>query len=222
METKKMQNKGAEIFFNIFADKFDTLYEKKHGPLMRILDYYFRSDIEIRFKRTFELFGNLKDRTVLDIGCGSGVYLEHALLNGAIKVTGVDPAPRMLEISNERLENESNEKKYELIQGAFPELDIEGKYDHIIIMGVMDYIDNPVVFLSALKHLLKKSAAISFPSYHWFRTPIRKFRYKMRNCPVYFYNEKKIGSLLISSGFPNYVIEKIPGAGMDYHVIVYP
>ena len=78
------------VFFNTFADTFDTLYEKKRGPLMRIIDYYFRSDIEIRFNRTFNSFDKLYNKTLLDIGCGSGIYLKHALDNGATKVTGIE------------------------------------------------------------------------------------------------------------------------------------
>ena len=215
-------DKRSGIFFNAFADTFDTLYEKQRGPIMRTIDYYFRSDIEKRFTKTFEVFGQLHDETILDIGCGSGIYLKYALDKGAKMVTGIDPAQRMLDISKGRLKSYSTETDYKLIYGNFPENKLEEKYDHIIVMGVMDYVNNSVVFLSALKTLFTKSIAISFPSFHWFRTPIRKIRYKLRNCPVYFYDKEKIASLLKSSGFTNFEIYKIPGAGMDYHIIIYP
>ena len=220
-EIKNLIDNRASKFFDAFANTFDTLYEKKRNPLMRIIDHYFRSDIELRFKKTFESFGSLDAKSILDIGCGSGVYLKYALDKDAKMVTGIDPAPNMLKISQERLNDKSYENKYELIEGAFLDLTIEKKYDHVIVMGVMDYIEHPIEFLSGLKKVLNGSAAISFPSKHWFRTPIRNFRYKLRNCPVYFYNEKIITSLLTDSGFSNFEINKIPGAGMDYQVSVY-
>ena len=92
--------------------------------------------------------------------------------------------------------------------------------DNQIILSID--IEDPIEFLSAIKSLLRESAAISFPSLHWFRTPLRKIRYKLRNCPVYFYNEQQITAILKTSGFSSFEINKIPGAGMDYHVIVYP
>ena len=77
-----MKNKvddRAGIFFHAFADTFDTLYEKQRNPLMRAIDYVYRSDIEIRYNWTFDAFGNLDDKTVIDIGCGSGIYMKRAL-----------------------------------------------------------------------------------------------------------------------------------------------
>jgi len=49
----KEVDKRSGIFFNFFAETFDTLYEKKRNPLMRLIDNTFRSDIEIRFLKTF-------------------------------------------------------------------------------------------------------------------------------------------------------------------------
>ena len=63
---------------------------------------------------------------------------------------------------------------------------------------------------------------MSFPSKHWLRTPLRKYRYALRNCPVYFYDEPQVRSLAQQTGFGKIEIYKIPGAGMDYHVSLWP
>ena len=84
-------------------------------------------------------------------------------------------------------------------------------------MGVMDYVNNTVVFLSELKPLFTKSIAISFPSFHWFRTPIRKIRYKLRNCPVYFYDKEKITSLLTKENIA-YDINGYPKAPPSFRI----
>src|SRR6516225_5216310 len=59
-------------FFDDFAAAFDTLYDRKRGPFMRWVDERFRSDMFIRFRWTFEVFDGLQNKTVADIGCGSG------------------------------------------------------------------------------------------------------------------------------------------------------
>ena len=54
---------------------------------------------EIRYNWTFEAFGNLDDKTVIDIGCGSGIYMKRALENGVKFICGLDPAENMLNLS---------------------------------------------------------------------------------------------------------------------------
>ena len=66
------------------------------------------------------------------------------------------------------------------------------------------------------------TAAISFPSRHWLRTPLRQVRYRLRNCPVYFYDEALLRSIGSEAGFGTVDIFKIPGAGMDFHVCLKP
>ena len=67
-------------------------------------------------------------------------------------------------------------------------------------MGVLDYVESPSKFLKALRSVVRLSAVVSFPSTHWFRTPFRRFRYRLRNCPVYFYNESQIRQLAAKLG----------------------
>ena len=87
-------------------------------------------------------------------------------------------------------------------------------------MGVMDYIPSPENFINGLKGLFSESVALSFPSKHWFRSPIRKFRYNLRNCPIYLYDKNRINQLMKSCDIKHYEVTKIPGAGMDYHVLI--
>ena len=211
----------AAKFFDSFADAFDTFYEGKRNFLRRWLDRRFRSDMFIRFALTFEALGDPQGKTVLDIGCGSGPYVVEALSRGSRWVTAVDPAPKMLALVHERLKTAGLVERYSLVEGSFPGVDVEA-HDHAIVMGVMDYVANASAFLAALKPLVKVSAAVSFPSKHWFRTPFRRFRYRLRRCPVYFYDETEIKNLCSAAGFRKIEIRKISGAGMDYHVCLKP
>jgi cyclopropane fatty-acyl-phospholipid synthase-like methyltransferase len=211
----------AARFFNVFAGTFDTLYDGKRNPVMRAIDRRFRSDMFIRFAMTFDVLGSLQDRTVLDIGCGSGPYVLEALKRRARHVTAVDPAPNMLELAGQRLAQAGQSDRCTLVNGYFPNVTLT-PCDHAIVMGVMDYIEDPVPFLAALKPLVTRSAAVSFSSTHWARTPFRKFRYDLRRCPVFFYQEAQIRNISRAAGFRDVQVVKIPGAGMDYHVCLKP
>jgi 2-polyprenyl-3-methyl-5-hydroxy-6-metoxy-1,4-benzoquinol methylase len=208
---------AAAKFFDGFAEVFDTVYDGKRNFLMRSVDRRFRSDMFIRFALTFEELGNLQGKTVLDVGCGSGPYIVEALKRGASRITGIDPAPSMLALVQKRLDQTSLAERCSLVEAYFPGVDVEA-HDFAVVMGVMDYVPDALTFLGALRPLVKELAVVSFPSKHWFRTPFRRFRYSLRRCPVYFYDEADIKSLCSAAGFQQIKIHKIAGAGMDYHV----
>jgi 2-polyprenyl-3-methyl-5-hydroxy-6-metoxy-1,4-benzoquinol methylase len=212
---------NAAQFFDGFAEAFDTLYTHKRNFFMRWLDRRFRRDMFVRFALSFDALGDLRGKTVLDIGCGSGPYVLEALARGASHVTAVDPAPRMLALVRQRLASAGLTDRCALISGAFPGVDVKA-HDHAIVMGVMDYIAAASTFLAALRPLVKVSAVVSFPSRHWLRTPLRATRYYVRRCPVYFYAEGEIQALCAAAGFGAITVYKIPGAGLDYHVCLQP
>jgi cyclopropane fatty-acyl-phospholipid synthase-like methyltransferase len=216
------QEPNAATFFNGFAETFDTIYDQKRNRFMRWVDCTFRSDMFIRYALTFKALGHLDGSTVLDIGCGSGPYIIEAFKCGASRVTGVDPAPNMLALVRQRIQqNGVGGHQYKLLEGIFPNVKV-GPHDYAIVMGVMDYVADAQAFLNALRPLVKHLAVVSFPSEHWFRSPFRKMRYRMRQCPLYFYDESRIRSLSLAAGFRDIRIQKIPGAGMDFHVCLRP
>jgi hypothetical protein len=109
-----------------------------------------------------------------------------------------------------------------VVQGFFPQNAPAGPFDFAIVMGVMDYVEDKLAFLKGLRALGDVHVAVSFPSKHWFRSPIRKVRYNLRKCPLWFYTEPQIRELGAAAGFGTVEIRKIPGAGMDYHVCFRP
>lgn len=219
LEMKSASGEEAAAFFNRFAYTFDTLYDEQRGWLSRWVDRRFRGDMFIRFERTFEQFGDLTGQSVLDIGCGSGPYMLEALRRGARMVTGLDPAPNMLRLAHQRLARAGFSNRYQLLESMFPGPELE-PHDSVIVMGVLDYVFDAQAFMLAMRLLTKRRAAVSFPSRHWLRTPLRKFRYRMRRCPVYFYDELEIRQLSGNAGFDMTELYKIPGAGMDFHVVL--
>lgn len=217
-----MNQPQAGTFFDGFAETFDTFYDGKRSVVMQWIDRRYRHDMFARYSLTFERLGDMTGKRVLDIGCGSGPYVAEALKRGAAEVVALDPAPSMLQLTRQRIEKLGKLEKLTVVEGYFPEKAPPGPFDFAIIMGVLDYVADPVTFFRGLRGILTGTAAVSFPSQHWFRTPIRKVRYKLRNCPVYFYTEQRIRSIGKEAGFGTVDIIKIPGAGMDYHVCLSP
>jgi cyclopropane fatty-acyl-phospholipid synthase-like methyltransferase len=210
----------AGVFFDDFAARFDSLYDGKRNPFMRWVDRTFRSDMFIRYEKTFELLGDLTGKSVLDIGCGSGPYLLEALRRGAAHVTGLDPAPSMLALAKNRLTLKGLQDRATLVTGYFPEAAPGQESDCAIVMGVMDYVADAPTFLARVKSVVRTGAAVSFPSDHWLRGPLRHVRYRLRNVPLFLYTPERIDEVMRQAGVTSYKVEKIPGAGMDYMVWV--
>lgn len=215
-----MQDNSVEqqvgAYFDRAAVTFDSFYDGKRSGLMQWVDRRFRSDMFERFERTFRALGPLEGKRVLDVGCGSGLYAVEAAARGAVDVVGIDVAPAMLDLARERAEQRGVAARCSFLAGAFPDKRPEGTYDASIVMGVMDYVPDPERFLRGLLECTEGTAVVSFPSRHWFRTPFRKVRYRVKRCPVWFYDKARIESLLRSAGFSDIAVAKIPGAGMDY------
>lgn len=209
-------------FFHGFADTFDTFYDGKRSPLMQWIDRRFRNDMFERYRLTFERLGDLHGKSVIDIGCGSGPYVIEALKQGAENVLAFDAAPRMLELTRQRVERIGAQGKVSYQESYFPPKQPLGKFNCAIVMGVLDYVEDSTAFLKALREIITDAAVISFPSWHWFRTPIRKVRYRLRSCPVWFYTDADIQNNARAAGWGTVDIRKIAGAGMDYHVCLKP
>jgi cyclopropane fatty-acyl-phospholipid synthase-like methyltransferase len=203
-------------FFDGFAETFDSFYDGKRSPAMQWVDQRFRRDMFVRFSLTFDFLGNLEGSRVLDIGCGSGPYVAEALKRGAAQVIGIDPAPSMLELARRRVAAIGMRERVQLLHGYFPQICPTEPADFAIVMGVMDYVEDAAAFLRGLRSVVSQKAALSFPSVHWFRSPLRQFRYRLRRCPVHFYTRDAIEALVRELGVRDYTLTKIPGAGLDY------
>ncbi len=89
-------------FFSGFAAKWDSLYGGKRNLFWRVLDNWLRRDIQQRYQLTFERLGpDLRGQTVLDIGCGSGIYCFEAARRGADRVVGIDLAEGMISLARQ-------------------------------------------------------------------------------------------------------------------------
>lgn len=87
----------------------------------------------------------LEGKSALDVGCGAGLLAEPLARLGA-KVTGIDAAPEVIAVAGEHARAMSLEIDYR----AADVLDVEGRYDLITCMEVVEHVADSAAFIAAL------------------------------------------------------------------------
>jgi len=203
MEKTIVQNEAQDIkkFFHGYAADFDSIYghAKKRGVVDKMMDKLFRQSMLKRFNETLENTKNPSIQTILDVGCGSGVYDVEFLKQGKT-VVGLDMAEGMLKLSRNRTAAFKESGKISFVLADYMEHRFNQKFDAAVLMGVFDYVKDPVSLLKKLQTEVSKEIYGSFPTSGGLLTWQRKVRYNMRNCPLYFYTKKSLVDILDSAG----------------------
>lgn len=201
-------------YFERAAFSFDRLYsEDEMGTAERWVNHHFRRDIYERFLLTMELARRQAVSSALDVGCGSGRYEIGLADLGLKRVMGIDLSEPMINLTKRALKGKAD---FEFACGDFMAQPIGEQFDLVFAMGVFDYIARPGQFLQKMREASSSYVMASFPSISFYRTPIRKGRYRIKRCPVYFYRRDDIARLSEATGFDRVEVKKIQGAGMDY------
>ena len=144
-----------------------------------------------RFKTTEKILGNVKNKRILDVGCGSGVYSIFFAKKGA-NIIGIDFSSSMISLSRKNAKRENC--KCEFLVMNFLNFENKSKFDSLLFIGVFDYVAKKEIhkyFEKALK-LNSQNIIATFPKKYAFQTIIRYVWLKRQNCPVYFYTKKRI------------------------------
>lgn len=218
-----VQSESVRDYFSRAANTFDALYvERQMSSFERFINRHFRRDIYKRFLLTMEHFKTHGLKSALDVGCGSGRYAVSLANLGVERALGIDFSPSMIDLARTFSQEDGVAATCcEFTCADFTAFETEERFDSVIAMGVFDYFPEPLPVLARMRELARHSVVASFPSVNLYRTPIRKLRYRIKRCPVYFYNRRAIDELVRSVGFSHYEITKIRGAGMDYFVAMY-
>ncbi|MSS71045.1 MAG: class I SAM-dependent methyltransferase [Candidatus Latescibacteria bacterium] len=184
-------------YFERCADRFDGFYKEGHGSLFqRLAHVVFRKPgLVRRFQATVDILGDVRGKTLLDVGCGSGIYAIYFARKGA-EVTGIDFSEPMLSLARKNAGDENC--KIDLIKDDFLKRPLEARFDHALFIGVFDYVkknDLLSYFEKALQVTDQKIIATFPKRYTVLQTPIRYFWLKRQNCPVYFYTRRQIRAL---------------------------
>ncbi len=221
MENTIANNEVQDVkkFFHGYAADFDSIYghSKKRKALDKFMDKLFRQSMLLRFEETLKESANPGISTMLDVGCGSGVYCIEFLKQGKT-VVGLDLAEGMLKIAKQKTAAFADSNKISFVIADYMDYKPSQKFDAACLMGLFDYIKEPVSFIKKLQADVSKELYMSFPKKMGFLTWQRKVRYNQRNCPLYFYSEKSLIEILNKSGLSGrYTIKDL---GRDFFVKV--
>jgi 2-polyprenyl-3-methyl-5-hydroxy-6-metoxy-1,4-benzoquinol methylase len=211
-------------YFSRSATAFDALYsEDQVHPLMRFVNKKFRSDIYERFMLSLTHVQRHRLHSALDVGCGSGRYAYALARLKLSRIVGIDVSQRMIDLAIETTtEVHGDHTALEFVCCDFDTFRTYERFDVVLAMGFFDYVKDPRPVLRKMRELATHSVIASFPSISFYRTPIRKVRYYLKNCPVYFYRASDIPLIAREAGFSACEVKKIKGAGMDYFVTLFP
>jgi ubiquinone/menaquinone biosynthesis C-methylase UbiE len=102
-------------------DTWAPTYDGEQNPL-----------IALEESITLGLIGNVRNKWVLDVGCGTGRYCELLAKKGA-KVIGIDPSSKMLERAQRKI---TPDLKFELRLGRIENTDLPDNYFDVVVCAL--------------------------------------------------------------------------------------
>lgn len=99
-------------------------------------------------------FSTLKDKKILDVGCGAGILAE-VLAEELAKVTGIDMSTAVLDIAKKHAKERLLEINYQHIHVEQLAKQQTEKYDLITCMEMLEHVPNPENIIKACATLLK-------------------------------------------------------------------
>ena len=202
----------VQKYFEDRAAIFDSLYGESNA-LTRWFNQTFRAALYQRVRFTVDEMSAMRDFSVLDVGCGSGRNSILFVRAGARKVVGVDFSAPMLQLAREYSQRNGVQDACTFVQADFMNHEFGESFDVVCALGVFDYIADPVPFLKRMAGLSNGKVIASFPMRSLLRAPIRKLRYSLRNCPLYFYTEEKLTRAAREAGLTDVALVPMASSG---------
>lgn len=181
-------------FFDSYAHEFDAIYGTQNTFLNRLINKLFRKSMKLRYEKTLQGCSPIQDKRVIDIGCGSGHYSIALASAGASYVIGLDFAKTMIDIANHRAKAAGVDDRCHFEYADFFARPIPETFDYAIVMGFMDYMQEPERVIEKVLSITTSKAFFSFPAAGGFLAWQRKLRYKQR-CDLFLYDEEKLHRL---------------------------
>jgi len=108
-----------------------------------------------------------QSQKVLDVGCGSGRYVLHALHRGATEVIGVDLSPEMLERAQVELQANRSDAHVELLLGDLATLPVESQWADLTLCAlVVGHVENLYRALAELHRVTRPGGTVLCSDVH--------------------------------------------------------
>lgn len=181
----------TSTFFDGYAQDFNAIYGTRHSFLNAAVNHFFRSSMRLRYLKTLEGCSPVAGHTVLDVGCGPGHFSIALAKGGADSVLGIDFAEGMLNLARKSAEQAGVNQNCRFEQANFLEREFDAKFDYTILMGLMDYMEDPLLVIRKALAVTNKRAFFSFPLDGGILAWQRKLRYKSR-CDLFMYTQIQV------------------------------
>lgn len=182
LEIKSLRSKEFYEHFEKLAPKFSK-YRKRYKYFWRNIIKYCNYYIQ-------------DEDTVIEIGCGNGDSLSE--MKGKEK-TGIDFSPKMIEMAKE------HHPDIDFHNMLAEEINLDKKYDVVLLTGVMGYFDNVMDVLNSVKKICHPKTRIIISYYNQFWEPILRlgelFGFKKRTPRKNWLSNHDIANLLYMSDF---------------------
>ncbi len=209
------KNDGVKVFFDDYVQKFDDIYNhvSQETKISNFITKLFRNSMRIRMKKSFEDLDKSEINSILDVGCGTGRY-SNILAKKKDYVLGIDFSEKMINYARENADLEKlGNLDFKVI--SYQNFEYNKNFDAVICMGFFDYIsDAREVIIKILKNDPKIFLG-SFPKKKNFLNFIRRFRYYINNCPLFYYDLNFLKSF--EDEYPNYKFEFLD-LGREYYL----
>lgn len=194
-------------YFDQASDRFSSYYGNER--LTRALG---RGALFDRLRFAVAKAEELGVRRVLDVGCGSGPLFEPLATRG-MSVTGLEPAPAMLELARAEADKFP---AVEVQEGSWEGLDPKASFDLAVALGIFDYVGDRAADLLTRLGSVAPAVIASFPS-PGLRTEFRKVRYGIRGVQVHGYPKEEISELASVAGLTVADMRPLGRAGYVVH-----
>lgn len=189
------------VYWDRQAPAFDALYSGRKNEVSRLWDRLTRQNISARFDFTMRATEPVRDKRILDVGCGPGWYCCALAERGAEEVVGLDLAPQMLSLAQRLAAQRGVETRCRFFCADVLAYSEAQPFDDVVAMGFFDYVPQPGEVMSRLRRLTGGRLIASFPCRKAFRVPFRKVWLNRRGCYVRFYDRTDVEALCLEHGF---------------------
>jgi 2-polyprenyl-3-methyl-5-hydroxy-6-metoxy-1,4-benzoquinol methylase len=202
------------------AKNFDAIYRLERSWTSRWFNKMFRKAIFLRYDVTFEKAGDVTGKSVLDIGCGSGIYAVDFARRGARRVLGIDFSANMIDLARAEARRHEVGGVCEFRQLNFLDAELHEPFDVAIAMGVFDYLPDPTPFIQKMAKVTRGRMIISLPGHSLVREPARKLRYRLTGRgDVHFYDDAEVEDLVRAAGLAKHEIIRVNQSGRGYILV---